>query len=68
MFEAPVHWTKGKGASCALFIGARRGGEKGRAQSAPELGSLHLVAPVAQGCAGERLLISRVQWLKGKVL
>ena len=50
------------------FYRRQKGGEKGRAQSAPELGSLHLVAPVAQGCAGERLLISRVHWLKGKVL
>ena len=48
------------------FYRRQKGGEKGRAQSAPELGSLHLVAPVAQGCAGERLLISRVQWLKGE--
>ena len=50
------------------FYRRQKGGGRGRAQGTPELGSLHLVTPVAQGCAGERLLISRVQWFKEKVL
>ena len=40
----------------AFYRRQKEGGGEGRAQSAPKLGSLHLVAPVAQGCAGGEVI------------